>query len=200
MIPADPTIKDPGAFRAIQKQITIGARERAVACVEVAGRRVRPRYRSARRQERVYPTYPSGQWPVHIHVEMRDLSESMDARVGPACAYRRDRSAGNSGERPFERVLHRATIGLGLPAAEGRSVVLEPDRDSHSAAVSRRRRKYGLVGTDGQLRVFCNVGPGRTATRAQSVAERCSGIIGVGRPDSKMFAGVSESRTRAHPS
>lgn len=68
---------------------------------------------------------------------MRDLLDGMDAGIGAAGADHSRRHIGDDGQCGFDRILNRPATGLRLPAAEGRTVVLDAEGVSHaSAAIS----------------------------------------------------------------
>jgi hypothetical protein len=53
----------------------------------------------------------------------------MHAAIGAAGGGGGDLRIGDSPERSLERILHRAAAGLGLPAEEATTVVLESESD-----------------------------------------------------------------------
>jgi hypothetical protein len=54
-----------------------------------------------------------------------DLEARMHAAVGAAGSRRRDLGIRDRGERRLEHILDRSAAGLGLPAEEATTVVLE---------------------------------------------------------------------------
>lgn len=62
---------------------------------------------------------------------MDDLAEAVHAGVGAARDRRVQRRLREFRERALERVLNRLAVGLRLPAAERRAVVLNAECDSH---------------------------------------------------------------------
>ena len=56
---------------------------------------------------------------------MDDLQTSVHAAIGAAGGRDGDLRIGNRGERRLERILDRPAAGLGLPAEEATTVVLE---------------------------------------------------------------------------
>ena len=57
--------------------------------------------------------------PILIEITCRDLRGGMHACVCAPCPFDDDGRAINGGERIFNDLLHRQTIGLALPAAKG---------------------------------------------------------------------------------
>ncbi len=76
---------------------------------------------------------PKGR-PVARKIDMRDLARRMDPRVGAPRSVRGRAIAGHGEDRALERLLHRDTVVLALPADEGRAVVFEDELETRHAA------------------------------------------------------------------
>ena len=72
-------------------------------------------------------------------VDADDLAERVHARVRPPGHRERLDGAVERAQRPAQLTLHRAQSRLGRPAAEGGSVVLELERQSHQRATTSAR-------------------------------------------------------------
>src|SRR6185437_14823415 len=81
--------------------------------------------------------YPVGV-PLAPEIEMHDLPERVDARIGASGRLRHHRLARKPLDRFLEHLLHGGPIRLPLPAGEGRSIVFERQ------AVARHGALYGF--------------------------------------------------------
>jgi hypothetical protein len=82
--------------------------------------------RDVGRQERVEPSQKPVDGDARHRREARDLTERVHARVGaPGPLHAQLGLAGHLAERLLERLLDRRCVGLPLPAAVGRAVVLQ---------------------------------------------------------------------------
>jgi hypothetical protein len=61
-----------------------------------------------------------------VRVEVGDLKARMHAPIGAAGGRGGNLRVGDRGERSLKRILDRSAAGLGLPAEEATTVVLEP--------------------------------------------------------------------------
>lgn len=67
-------------------------------------------------------------------IEMRHLSQGMDAGVRAAGAGDGDLLAGEFFDRGFQRALHRGAVALALPAEEGAAVIFNGQAVAHQAS------------------------------------------------------------------
>ena len=63
--------------------------------------------------------------PALCEIDMRDLADGVDARVGAPGAMRGDGDAAKRDESRLQRLLHGKPIGLSLPAHEWRAVIFK---------------------------------------------------------------------------
>ncbi len=125
VIPAGMARGERRTHRTIDEAVAIGARERAVAGMEVGVDRACPEHGDRFRQESVDTADPGRVGARSAGVEMRHLLARVDAAVGAASGSDAEGFAGDRGKRSFEHVLHRAAARLGLPAEKAAAVVLE---------------------------------------------------------------------------
>ena len=75
--------------------------------------------------------------------EVDDLTQGMNARIGPTAGVGRGQGAGQGRDRLFEHLLNGAAIGLALPAGEIRAVVgdhqLDVAHDVQDSITNRRQ-------------------------------------------------------------
>ena len=64
-------------------------------------------------------------------IEMRDLGQCMDPRIGAAGSLQSQRFLGGFREGPVQMVLDGVVPGLGLPAFKGASVVGDGEFETH---------------------------------------------------------------------
>src|SRR5262249_30996184 len=64
-----------------------------------------------------------------VRVEVGDLSQSVDAGIGPTTGVQAGRFARQLADRTFESLLYRAETGLDLPAEKVRAVVADRQLD-----------------------------------------------------------------------
>lgn len=94
--------------------------------MELFGHLVRPEHRSRAGKQRVHAAYPGRNWTLCLRFEVDDLKAGMHAAIGAPGSRGGDPRIGNRGERRLERILYRPAAGLGLPAKEATTVVLQP--------------------------------------------------------------------------
>ena len=111
---------------AVDDAIEIMARAGAAPGVETGLRRFRFDDRDrVRLKQRVEPLAEPERLPVALEVDMRDLAQRMDARVGAPRAVG-DRALSRHGEQGvLQRLLNRKPVLLPLPADERRAVVFD---------------------------------------------------------------------------
>ncbi len=110
-------------------QIAVPPRGRAESRVEFRFHLVRRRDPEIGGEHGVERAAEFGGRPFRRHAYAGRLPPGVNARVGAAGAERRDRRIAQSREGVFERRLHRALIGLALPARESCAVVLQHELD-----------------------------------------------------------------------
>ena len=104
------------------------ARGGAVARVEARiGQRARQHHDRQRANVEVDRVAHRARRPVARKLEVRHLSQRVDAGIGPPGAAHARLLAGEAADCLDERTLDGASFGLDLPADEGRAVVLEGD-------------------------------------------------------------------------
>ncbi len=91
-------------------------------------------------KQRVDPFAQAERLPVALEIDMRDLAQSMDARVRPSRAVG-GRALSRHGEQgALERLLDRKPVRLPLPADERRAVIFENKLEARHSAFDRRNR------------------------------------------------------------
>ena len=77
---------------------------------------------------------------------MHHLTQRMHSGVGSARAYRGHRLGCHVGKRPLQLCLHRARVGLNLPAVKRAAVVFDYERQTRTNEKRRRRfDSFGVV-------------------------------------------------------
>ena len=66
--------------------------------------------------------------PVAAKIAVRDLTDGMDAGIGPPGAGDRGRLGVEPPQGLLHRLLHRRLVGLPLPAREGAAMIVEEKR------------------------------------------------------------------------
>ena len=62
-----------------------------------------------------------------LEIEMGDLAQGMDTRIGTTGALDRDAFAAHGEDRLFEKGLDRGAVGLALPADEWAAIVFDDE-------------------------------------------------------------------------
>lgn len=94
--------------------------------MELFGYLVRPEDGEGAGRQRVDAAYPGRNGTLCLRLEVDDLEARMYATIGATGSRNGDSRVGNREERRFQRILYRPAAGLGLPAKEATTVVLQP--------------------------------------------------------------------------
>jgi hypothetical protein len=105
----------------------VGTADRAEARGEFRIDFLRPAHGDRLRQKIVYATHPGLHCALDIGVEMRDLAERMDTRIGAAGTLDRYILQRKPPDGRLQRILHGKPVRLGLPALPWSAVVLDAD-------------------------------------------------------------------------
>ena len=110
-----------------------------------------------------------------IELEVRDLRERMDARVGPARAVQLELAASRDlADGAIDLALHRAGVLLDLPAAVLRAGVLDDELESRHQCSALRAPAIFAAMRRGTNRTLCTpillAMPGTTSARPAIIA------------------------------
>ena len=108
--------------------------------MERLAHRLRPTHGDGRRQKRVDSAYPRRQRTLDRRLEMHHLSGGMHAGVGASGANHGDLPAGDMAQRRFQFVLNRTAARLRLPAAQGATVVLHTQGNTHGDTYRKQNK------------------------------------------------------------
>ena len=139
MEPSHVLREQPGTLVPVQKVIPVLSRESAEPGVEIFTDTTRPAHRDSSREHRVDTADPRTHWTVSLGIEVNNLANGVNARVGSAGTNRLDFMCGDFSDGAFDRILHTASLGLGLPSAECGAIVFDSERYAHSGGGCRYR-------------------------------------------------------------
>jgi len=119
--------------RAVENEISVAARERAISRMECIRHFARPECTDLRRQMRVCAEHPAALAAHRCRVEVHNLHRGVNAGIGAACGGDFDRMIRDEAERRLDARLNAACMRLGLPSRERAAVVFETKGDAHCA-------------------------------------------------------------------
>ncbi len=132
VVPAHAVAQDRRRHAVVEEQVVIGAREGAIARVELRRHLASPEDACRLGKVGVGSAHPRIAVAHRFRIEVHDLRARMHARVRAARCRDFDGLVGETRERGLQVVLDSAASRLGLPAAEGRAVVLEAEGDAQA--------------------------------------------------------------------
>ena len=108
--------------------VAVRSRRRTESRVELVSHRMRICHPEIVREERVQRASHRRRCPLRRHAHSDRLAPCMDAGVGAAGSECRHRLRAELAERRLEHPLYGATIGLSLPSAEVRAVIVQHEQ------------------------------------------------------------------------
>lgn len=131
--PAHAACIQAGAHWRVEQHINITSARGAGAAVKAVGHVLRPLNGDVVGQETVGATHPGVGGAVQVGVEVHDLHQAVDPRIGTTGAQGAHAGHIAKGrEGLFEFVLNRQAGRLALPALVGRAGVADTERQPHA--------------------------------------------------------------------
>jgi hypothetical protein len=124
--PPDAAAVDDRRRATVEQAVEVAAPHRREAGVEIVGDRLRRENGDGFLPQMGIDGAADGIGrPVAREVDVGDLAQRMDARIGAPGALDRGRLAAEGGDRLLDRLLHRAAVLLALPADIGTAVIFD---------------------------------------------------------------------------
>lgn len=169
VIPAYATAKEPRALRTVKQPVHVAPAGCGKTRMKLRVHHARPVHGDSIGQQRVAAPDPCAGRALHVNVEVHHLCKRVHSGVGAPGAHRIDAPVGHPRKRALKRILYRAALRLGLPAAESCAVVFESESYSQSA---------GSKAVAGRSRKRCESFDGGIAQQGAAAANRCGGTDG----------------------